>query len=95
MKKYTYSQKIVFLMKSKSLLHHAKSLFDAYSALHKCFSDQFGDANGDHWPEWAKNELVQSVHDLQVTLDESLKLWLACGRRVHTWRKLSEAIGKQ
>jgi hypothetical protein len=102
MKKYTYSQKIVFLIKSESLLHHARSLSTATSTIRKCFADQFGDAGGlnrfpisggicEHWPEWAKNEVVQSVHEFQDALDESLKLWLACGRRAYTWRKLKDS----
>ena len=103
MKKYTYTQKIVFLIKSESLLHHAKNLSNASSTLRKCFADQFGDAGGlnrfpisggicEHWPEWAKNEVVQSVHEYQSTLDESLKYWLDCGRRAYTWRKLKDSI---
>ena len=102
MKKYTYTQKIVFLIKSESLLRHAKNLSGACFTLRKSFSKQFGDAGGlnpfpisggicEHWPEWAKNEVVQSVHEYQSTLDESLKYWIACGRRVYTWRKLKDS----
>jgi hypothetical protein len=103
MKKYTYSQKIVFLIKSESLLHHAKSLSNALSTLRKCFGDQFGDSGGlnrfpisggicEHWPEWAKKEVIDLVHEYQSTLDESVRHWFDCGKRLHTWRELKDSI---
>jgi len=97
--KKTYTSKIMALVKSKSLLQHAKMLQEGITLVRESFSNQFGNSGDlnrypvaggicEHWPDWAKDESRENNRQFHAALDESLKLWQAGGKKSHTWMKL-------
>jgi hypothetical protein len=45
----------------------------------------------DHWPTPVKDELRDNAREISQALDDAMKLWLASGRRIRTFRQLLPA----
>jgi hypothetical protein len=99
-----YLQKIT--LKEESRLHLANAIVHQNIAarLRHHLSTQLGD-NGwpnrypisagicEHWPEWAKDAVVASVHKAQSELDLSLAKHKQAGCRLATWLKMKFEAG--
>jgi hypothetical protein len=82
--------------KARILLEYSAKLDDAASLERDNYAKQFG-ANAspnrfpvsggvcDHWPEFAKDAVLELVTEAQDARSESLTLWKAAGMRTHTW----------
>jgi hypothetical protein len=99
-----YLQKIA--LKEESKLHIANAIAHQNIAarLRHHLSAQLGD-NGwpnrypisggicNHWPEWAKDAVVASVHKAQAELDLSLAKHRQVGCHLNTWLKMKFEAG--
>jgi hypothetical protein len=99
-----YLQKITLQMESNLHLTNAVAHYAIASTLRSHISKQFGDNGGmnrypvsggicNHWPEWAKDAVVASVHKAQAELDNSLTKHKQIGRHLDTWIRIRNEAG--
>jgi len=99
-----YLEKITLGEESKLHLSNAIAHYATASKLRSHLSQQLGDNGGvnrypvsggicNHWPEWAKDAVVASVHKAQAELDLSLTKHKQIGRRLNTWIKMRNEAG--
>ena len=90
-------------IRSKAILSHTKHLRKAVESLRELFTQEYGcndfpnrfPISGgicDHWPKYAKKEVIDLLRHQQRLDSESLALWKLSGKRAHTWRRMRDEM---